>query len=80
MSLDGDDIKDVLASTGNDGSNTGPKRIFCLNGLDGEAIWDTYTDGPNFSVIELVDWDRIFQIGRLGPYFSVIGFLKWDIL
>ena len=51
-----DGFNDVLAATGNDGNNTGPKRIFCLNGLSGDVIWDTYTDGPNFSVIGVEDF------------------------
>ncbi len=51
-----DGFPDVLASTGNDGSNTGPKRIFCLDGLSGTPIWDTYTDGPNFAVIGVEDF------------------------
>ena len=51
-----DGVSDVLASTGNDGSNSGPKRIFCLDGTDGSVIWDTYTDGPNFSVIGAADF------------------------
>jgi hypothetical protein len=52
----GDGFSDVLAATGNDGNNTGPKRIFCLNGLTGAVIWDAYTDGPNFSVIGVEDF------------------------
>lgn len=51
-----DGTTDVLAATGNDGNNTGPKRIFCLNGLDGELIWDAYTNGPNFSVLGVEDF------------------------
>lgn len=51
-----DGISDVLASTGNDGSNTGPKRIFCLDGTNGSVIWETYTDGPNFSAIGVMDF------------------------
>lgn len=56
MDYNNDGISDVLASTGNDGNNTGPKRIFCLNGLSGSIIWETYTDGPNFSVIGVSDF------------------------
>jgi len=51
-----DDIPDVLAATGNDGNNTGPKRIFCLDGINGDVIWDAYTDGPNFGVIGVEDF------------------------
>jgi PKD repeat protein len=52
-----DDIPDVLAATGNDGNNTGPKRIFCFDGTNGEVIWDAYTSGPNFSVIGVEDFN-----------------------
>jgi len=51
-----DEVPDVLASTGNDGNNTGPKRIFCLDGIDGSVIWDTYTNGPNFSCMGVPDF------------------------
>lgn len=53
-----DGYSDVLASTGNDGNNTGPKRIFCLDGLTGTPIWDCYTNGPNFSVIGVDDFNN----------------------
>jgi len=52
-----DGFPDVLAATGNDGNNTGPKRIFCLNGLTGIPIWECYTDGPNFAVIGVEDFN-----------------------
>jgi len=52
----GDGITDVLASSGNDGNNTGPKRFFCLDGTDGSMIWDNYIDGPGFSVIGVEDF------------------------
>ncbi|MBN3035816.1 MAG: choice-of-anchor D domain-containing protein [Bacteroidales bacterium] len=55
---DNDGTDDVLASTGNDGTNTGPKRIFCLNGLSGVPIWECYTNGPNFSVIGVEDFNN----------------------
>lgn len=45
----GDGTVDVLASTGDDSGDTGPKRVYCLDGLTGESIWECYTDGPNFS-------------------------------
>ena len=51
-----DGIKDVLASTGNDGNNTGPKRFFCLDGTNGNMLWEAYTDGPNFSIIGVSDF------------------------
>ncbi len=51
-----DGINDVLAATGNDGNNTGPKRVFCLDGLTGVPVWDANTDGPNFAVIGVDDF------------------------
>ncbi len=51
-----DGINDVLAATGNDGNNTGPKRVFCLNGQTGNVLWEVYTDGPKFSVIGVDDY------------------------
>lgn len=51
-----DGITDVLASTGDDSYDTGPKRIYCLDGLTGESIWENYTGGPNFSVTGIDDF------------------------
>ena len=51
-----DGTPDVLAATGNDGNNSGPKRFFCLDGTNGTPIWDTYTDGPNFAVMGVDDF------------------------
>jgi len=54
-----DGVLDVLAATGNDGqgSSTGPKRIFCLDGMNGDKIWECHTNGPNFSVIGIRDFN-----------------------
>ncbi|MFO8129495.1 MAG: choice-of-anchor D domain-containing protein [Bacteroidales bacterium] len=52
----GDDFPDVLAATGDDANGTGPKRIYCLDGKDGESIWECFTNGPNFSVIGIRDF------------------------
>ena len=52
----GDGIKDVLAATGDDAYDTGPKRVFCLNGLDGDVIWSAYLAGPVFSGIGFADF------------------------
>jgi hypothetical protein len=51
---DGDD--DVLAATGDDSSDTGPKRVYCLNGLSGVPIWETPLNGPVFAVIGVQDF------------------------
>jgi hypothetical protein len=50
-----DGVNDVLACAGNDGTNTGPKRAFCLDGITGSLIWSTPTGGPAFSVIGIED-------------------------
>ncbi|MCK9399072.1 MAG: choice-of-anchor D domain-containing protein [Bacteroidales bacterium] len=50
-----DGVKDILASTGDDANGTGPKRIYCLDALNGESIWECFTGGPNFAVISIED-------------------------
>jgi outer membrane protein assembly factor BamB len=50
-----DGIPDVLAATGNDQDYTGPQRIYCLDGLTGNSIWEFYTPGPKYSVIGIED-------------------------
>ncbi|MBC8320262.1 MAG: choice-of-anchor D domain-containing protein [Bacteroidetes bacterium] len=52
----GDGIKDVLASTGDDSDDMGPKRVYCLDGLNGFSIWETYLGGPGFSVLGVEDF------------------------
>lgn len=53
-----DGVADVLACTGNDGNNTGPVRVYCLNGLTGLSIWERPNpdSGPLFSVIGVEDF------------------------
>jgi len=51
-----DGYYDVLAATGDDYEGIGPKRVYCLNGLDGITIWDTPVGGPVFSVIGVEDF------------------------
>jgi len=51
-----DGFPDVLAATGNDGNNTGPVRVYCLNGKTGLAIWNYFVGGPVFSVIGVEDF------------------------
>lgn len=50
-----DGVLDVLAATGNDGLGTGPQRVFCINGTDGNVIWDFFLSGPKFSCIGIED-------------------------
>ena len=51
-----DGIKDVLAATGNDGTNTGPRRVYCLDALTGGSIWECFIGGAVFSVIGTEDF------------------------
>lgn len=51
-----DGIIDVLATTGDDSSDTGPKRVYCLNGLNGNSLWQLPLGGPGFSVIGVEDF------------------------
>ncbi len=51
----GDGYTDVLAATGDDASDTGPKRVYCLDGLTGLSIWERFIGGPVFSVIGIED-------------------------
>ena len=52
-----DGVNDVIAGTGDDSQDQGPKRIYCLDGTNGETIWDCYTGGPNFSAIGIQDFN-----------------------
>jgi hypothetical protein len=51
-----DGFPDVLAATGDDGNDTGPVRVYCLNGLNGNSIWEKEIGGPVFSVIGVQDF------------------------
>lgn len=51
-----DGFPDVLAATGNDGNNTGPKRVYCLNGKTGIPIWEAQSEGAVFAVIGVEDF------------------------
>jgi PKD repeat protein len=50
-----DGTVDVLAATGDDSSDTGPKRVYCLNGVTGVSLWECPLNGPVFSVIGIED-------------------------
>lgn len=53
-----DSKPDVLAATGDDGNSTGPRRVYCLNGLNGNPIWErpSPASGTLFSVIGVEDF------------------------
>ena len=51
-----DGIPDVVAATGDDSNDQGPKRIFLLNGATGALMWERYALGPAFSVISVSDF------------------------
>ncbi len=52
----GDGTVDVLACTGDDSTDTGPKRVYCLDGLSGLSIWERPLDGPVFAVTGVEDF------------------------
>lgn len=51
-----DGMVDVLAATGDDADDTGPKRVYCLDAYTGDSIWECYLAGPGFSVIGVEDF------------------------
>jgi hypothetical protein len=55
--FNGDGFPDVLAATGNDFDNTGPKRVFCLNGKTGAPIWNAPLNGAVYSVMGIPDFN-----------------------
>lgn len=87
----GDGFPDVLASTGNDGTNTGPKRVFCLNGKTGQIIWEYYFNGAVYAVMGIPDAnsDNIPDViagganaseteGRLVAISGATGYQMWE--
>jgi PKD repeat protein len=51
-----DGVLDVLAATGDDSSDMGPKRVYCLDGLTGVSVWERPLGGPGFAVIGVEDF------------------------
>ncbi|MCH2136830.1 MAG: PQQ-binding-like beta-propeller repeat protein [Phycisphaerales bacterium] len=51
----GDGVTDVLACAGDDGLDTGPRRAWCLDGLDGSIVWSRPVGGPVFGIIPIDD-------------------------
>ncbi|NIP44455.1 MAG: choice-of-anchor D domain-containing protein, partial [candidate division Zixibacteria bacterium] len=52
----GDGNADVLAATGDDANDTGPKRIYCLDILTGNSIWERPIGAPSFAVMGVEDF------------------------
>ncbi|MBD3218241.1 MAG: choice-of-anchor D domain-containing protein, partial [candidate division Zixibacteria bacterium] len=52
----GDGMADVLAATGDDADDTGPKRIYCLDVMTGNAIWERPIGAPGFAVMGVEDF------------------------
>jgi PKD repeat protein len=52
----GDGVRDVVAATGDDSSDTGPKRVYCLNGLTGLSLWERPLGGPGFAAMGIEDF------------------------
>lgn len=87
----GDGYKDVLAASGDDGDGTGPKRVFLLDALSGQVIWDSPLNGAVYSVlaIEDVNGDEIPDVlagatspGEKGMVFGLDGAdggMIWDL-
>lgn len=87
-----DGLEDILASSGDDSYGTGPKRIFCLDAVSGDMIWDCFTNGPNFSVAGTTDFtgDDIPDViggasndseteGKIFGINGANGNIEWDL-
>ncbi|MCH2140424.1 MAG: PQQ-binding-like beta-propeller repeat protein, partial [Phycisphaerales bacterium] len=51
----GDGIRDVIACAGDDGADSGPKRVWCLDGLTGIPLWERPVGGPAFGALAIDD-------------------------
>ncbi|MCH2134824.1 MAG: choice-of-anchor D domain-containing protein [Phycisphaerales bacterium] len=52
----GDGVPDIVASAGDDGQDTGPKRVYCLDGLTGQPHWQHPLGGPGYAAIAVDDF------------------------
>ncbi len=52
----GDNKPDILAATGDDSQDQGPKRVYCLDALTGVSIWESPAGGAVFSAIGVADF------------------------
>ncbi|MEE2907563.1 MAG: choice-of-anchor D domain-containing protein [Planctomycetota bacterium] len=53
----GDGVNDILACAGDDGDGAGPKRAYCLNGLNGDPVWQRPLGGPVYAIIAVDDFN-----------------------
>lgn len=88
-----DGFPDVLAATGDDGNDTGPVRVYCLNGHNGTSIWEKSIGGPVFSVIGVQDITGDLKpdviagasnqqetVGRVYAIDGTTGTVKWSYI
>ncbi len=93
MDYNEDGFPDVLAASGDDSNDTGPKRVHCLNGKTGVPLWHTPFSGPVFSVIGIEDFtgdglpDALAGVSNPneteGSFYSIdgaTGLSKWNFV
>lgn len=54
--FNGDGMIDVLACAGDDGSDSGPRRAYCIDGTTGSLLWQRPLGGPVFAIIAVDDF------------------------
>lgn len=52
----GDGVRDILATAGDDANDTGPNRVYCLDALTGGSIWERPIGAPGFGVMGVEDF------------------------
>jgi len=65
MDYNQDGINDVLAACGDDGSDTGPRSIYLLNGETGDKIWNQRSSVATYSAVcsyPTIDYDNIPEV------------------
>jgi PKD repeat protein len=89
--FNGDGIYDVIASSGDDSNDQGPKRIYCLDGITGNPIWECPVGGPAFMGIAVEDFtgdgcpdvvagasNQVETIGYAYGINGVTGAIEWS--
>lgn len=65
VDITGDGTIEVLAAAGDDGSGTGPRRIYCFNGTNGSKEWESQLSnysGFGVRMIEDINGDSIPEV------------------